>query len=192
MIKKFNEFNKVDENIELAQPKVKPSTPVIKPGTKPSRPSPYRKDRPSVVPRPKATAEDLADKFLNITKNDKDVKSLLKEKYLKKESINENTTNLFEKLSEDKFETDEDGKVTLNVTISNLDSSTAEDFLKMFKFMQWCGMVGAGRSFKAYFDGDGHFRPNIKVKGIDLNKDVNFSDNDNEWEGDELDLDFGA
>ena len=101
-------------------------------------------------------------------------------------------SQIFEKISEEKFKTDKDGRITLNVTIDNLDSSTAEDFLKMFKFMEWCGSVGAGRSFKAYFDGDGHFRPKIKVEGFDLNKDVNFSDNDDEWEGDELDLGFGA
>lgn len=89
MIKKFNDFNKVEENVELAQPMVKPATPTTKPITRPGRPSPYRKDRPSVVPKPKATAEDLSNKFLNLTKADKDVKSFLKEKYLKKEGLNE-------------------------------------------------------------------------------------------------------
>lgn len=93
MIKKFNEFNKVDENVELAQPAVKPATPVTKPSVRPGRPSPYRKDRPSVVPKPKASAENLADKFLKLTKNDKSVKSFLKEKYFKKESLNERITD---------------------------------------------------------------------------------------------------
>ena len=58
MIKKI-----VRESIELAAP----AKPTVKPGTKPgtkSPPSPIRKDRPSVTPGPKATAEDVAKKFL--------------------------------------------------------------------------------------------------------------------------------
>jgi hypothetical protein len=84
----------------------------------------------------------------------------------------------------------EDDKVTLNVTISNIDKSTAEDFLKMFAFMQWCGSVGSSNSFKAFFDGDGHFRPRIKVEGHDLNE-INF---DSKWNSSEdtVTLDFGA
>jgi hypothetical protein len=83
-----------------------------------------------------------------------------------------------------------DNRVTLNVTIKNLDKSTAADFVKMFAFMEWCGSVGAGRSFKAYFDGDGHFRPDIKIEGHDLNE-VDFSSNWNSNE-DTVTLDFGA
>jgi hypothetical protein len=85
----------------------------------------------------------------------------------------------------------EDGTVTLNVTISNIDQSTADDFLKMFAFMHWCGAVGSGRNFKAYFDGDGHFRPKIKVEGIDL-KDVDLTGDYDDEKDDTLDLDFGA
>ena len=84
-----------------------------------------------------------------------------------------------------------DEMVTLNVTISNIDKSTADDFLKMFAFMEWCGNVGAGRTFRGYFDGDGHFRPKINVEGVDLKK-VDFGP---EPEGDaeiDLDLGFGA
>jgi hypothetical protein len=84
-----------------------------------------------------------------------------------------------------------DEMITLNVTISNIDKSTADDFLKMFAFMEWCGNVGSGRSFKAYFDGDGHFRPNIKVEGIDL-KNVDLSGDYDDEKNDTLDLDFGA
>ena len=83
-----------------------------------------------------------------------------------------------------------DDTVTLNVKIENVDKSTAEDFLKMFAFMQWTGMVGAGRSFEAYFDGDGHFRPKIKVEGHNL-EDIDFSKNWNKNE-DTVSLDFGA
>ena len=83
-----------------------------------------------------------------------------------------------------------DDNVTLNVTITNLDQSTADDFLKMFAFMEWCGSVGTGRTMRAYFDGDGHFRPSIKVEGVDLKKiELNISDEDKKID---LDLGFGS
>lgn len=85
---------------------------------------------------------------------------------------------------------DESSEVTLNVKISRLDKSTAEDFLKMFAFMEWTGAVGASREFKAYFDGDGHFRPRIKVEGYNLN-DIDFGKDKAEY-GDGISLDFGA
>jgi len=53
-----------------------PAKPTIKPGTKPTPqkpPSPIRRDRPSVTPKPKAkrrmaTAEDVAKRFLSLIK----------------------------------------------------------------------------------------------------------------------------
>lgn len=84
-----------------------------------------------------------------------------------------------------------DEQVTLNVTISNIDKSTADDFLKMFAFMQWTGAVGASREFKAFFDGDGHFRPKIKVEGIDL-KDVDLASDYDDDKDEKLELGFGA
>jgi hypothetical protein len=95
------------------------------------------------------------------------------------------------KVFEDFLTEAEDGTVTLNVTISNIDQETANDFLKMFAFMEWCGAVGSGRSFKAYFDGDGHFRPKITVEGIDL-KDVDLTGDYDDEKDDTLDLGFGA
>jgi hypothetical protein len=81
-------------------------------------------------------------------------------------------------------------KVTLNVKITNLDKSTAEDFLKMFAFMEYCGAVGTSRTMRAFFDGDGHFRPKIEVEGTDLKKiDLGLEDRDKEID---LDLGFGA
>jgi len=81
-IKSFDEFLK--EGVELAEPAVKPRTkPTTTPTKQPGKPSPYRKDKPSVVPGPKATAESVAEKFLDLTKNNKEIKSLLKEKYKK-------------------------------------------------------------------------------------------------------------
>jgi hypothetical protein len=85
----------------------------------------------------------------------------------------------------------DDDSVTLNITISNLDKSTADDFLKMFAFMEWTGKVGAGREFKAYFDGDGHFRPSIKVDGYNL-EDIDLSKDWNDETDDGLELNFGA
>jgi hypothetical protein len=83
-----------------------------------------------------------------------------------------------------------DDKVTLNVTISNIDQSTADDFLKMFAFMEFCGAVGTARTFRGFCDGDGHFRPSIKVEGVDL-KDIELGMTDEDKKID-LDLDFGA
>ena len=84
----------------------------------------------------------------------------------------------------------EEDKVTLNVTISNIDQETADDFLKMFAFMEYCGNVGTARTMRGFFDGDGHFRPSIKVEGVDLKKiDLNLDDKDREID---LDLGFGA
>jgi len=97
----------------------------------------------------------------------------------------------FVKLFEQHINEAEGDGVTLNVTISNIDQETAEDFLKMFAFMEWTGAVGTGRSFKAYFDGDGHFRPKIKVEGHDL-KSVDFGKDWDEDNDDTLDLGFGA
>jgi hypothetical protein len=83
-----------------------------------------------------------------------------------------------------------DEKVTLNVTISNIDQSTADDFLKMFAFMEYVGIVGTARTFRGFCDGDGHFRPDIKVEGVDLKEiDLGLTDEDKKID---LDLDFGA
>ncbi len=95
------------------------------------------------------------------------------------------------KLFEEQLNEAQEDKVTLNVTISNIDQETAQDFLKMFSFMNWTGVVGASRSFKAFFDGDGHFRPKIEVEGYDLKK-VDFSKDYDDDTDDSLELGFGA
>lgn len=87
-IKKFEEYNKPennsDENIKEgyteAEPIVAPDT-ITKPKKK-SKPSPIRRDKPSVAPGPKAV-EKLANRFLNLTKNDESVKEILRKKYNK-------------------------------------------------------------------------------------------------------------
>jgi hypothetical protein len=83
-IKTFDDF--IKEGAETAEPAIKPRTrptTTPTPTKQPSRPSPYRKNKPSVVPTPKATAEDVAEKFLSITKNNTEIQSLLKNKYKK-------------------------------------------------------------------------------------------------------------
>jgi hypothetical protein len=93
------------------------------------------------------------------------------------------------KVFEDFLTEAEDGKVTLNVTISNIDQETANDFLRMFSFMEWCGNVGTARTMRAFFDGDGNFRPKIKVEGHDLK---NIKEEPSEDKEIDLDLGFGA
>lgn len=77
-IKNYKNFLKENTAEPMVKPKTKPET---APQKTPSRPNPFRKDKPSVSPKPKATAEELADKFLNMTKGDNDIQELLKNKY---------------------------------------------------------------------------------------------------------------
>ena len=71
-LKKFETFT-------AAEPEVKPTTkPKTKPVTTPSRPSPIRRDKPSVEPAPKASAEEVADKFIALmNKSGEDIKKYI-------------------------------------------------------------------------------------------------------------------
>ncbi len=58
------------ESYSAAEPITKPAEPITTPKTRPSRPSPIRRDRPSVEPAPKAkkklkmaTAEDVIQRY---------------------------------------------------------------------------------------------------------------------------------
>jgi hypothetical protein len=75
-IKKFESF--INEEAEPKTAPSKPSTspepgikePGTKPSTRPNRPSPIRRDKPAVTPKPKlvkATEEDIIEKFANLT-----------------------------------------------------------------------------------------------------------------------------
>jgi len=78
-----SEFKNTELSEGVAYPTVKPT---VKPGIKqnPGKASPLRRDRPSVVPGPKAITElDIANKFLNLTKNNNNIIQLLKRKYNK-------------------------------------------------------------------------------------------------------------
>lgn len=80
-IKKFNEYFKIEEG--MYEPVVKP-TPVITPSRPTKKPSPIRRDKPSVEPGPKAVTDtDLANKFLNLTSDNKSVQKMLAKKYNK-------------------------------------------------------------------------------------------------------------
>ncbi len=60
------------ESFAAAEPAIKPTvTPGTKPTTtpKPNRPSPIRRDKPSVEPAPKATAEDVVKRFIALLKD---------------------------------------------------------------------------------------------------------------------------
>ncbi len=59
------EFKKIVRENLAAEPRVKPTT---KPTTTPApgAPSPIRRNKPSVTPGPKASAEDVAKKFLGL------------------------------------------------------------------------------------------------------------------------------
>ena len=83
-IKKYKEMAKklvreslvepeVEDEVKLAQPQPSKPAPTKeptihpgKPGTKPSHPSPIRRERPSVTPGPKATADDVAKKYMKL------------------------------------------------------------------------------------------------------------------------------
>jgi hypothetical protein len=77
-IKKFELFK--EELVSGAEPKTAPTTkpaqPGTKPGQRPGRPSPIRRDKPSVSPAPKAekekqlptaNIEDVIEKFAKLT-----------------------------------------------------------------------------------------------------------------------------
>lgn len=75
IVKKYINF--INEDVEV-MPDIKPKT---KPKTAPSRPSPLRRNKPAVDTPPKATAEELANKYLGMTKDNSDIQDLLKNKY---------------------------------------------------------------------------------------------------------------
>jgi hypothetical protein len=93
---KIEEFLATKPQTAPSQPTTKPGTapsqPTTKPGTAPatrpiypSRPSPIRRDQPSVEPEPKAKAADVVDRFMmELKKANAPIKfniSKLKQKY---------------------------------------------------------------------------------------------------------------
>jgi len=68
-------FTKIEEFLTAAQPATKPAGPTIKPGTPPkqvpNKPSPVRRDKPSVEPAPKAKASEVVERFMKELKASK-------------------------------------------------------------------------------------------------------------------------
>lgn len=59
-LKKFERFTSAEPEVS---PVVKPTT---TPSIKPGKPSPFRRIKPSVEPAPKASAEDVAKRFVSL------------------------------------------------------------------------------------------------------------------------------
>jgi hypothetical protein len=64
-IKKYQRFVEELTATSPARPDVKPDV-TEKPGTAPSKPSPFRIDKPSTEPGTKASAEDVAKRFISM------------------------------------------------------------------------------------------------------------------------------
>jgi hypothetical protein len=64
-IKKYQRFVEEFTATAPARPDVKPDV-TEKPKTAPSKPSPFRRDKPSTEPGTKASAEDVAERFIQM------------------------------------------------------------------------------------------------------------------------------
>ena len=65
--KKLVKESLLEDEVFAAEPATKPTVkPGVKPTTRPGRPSPIRRDKPSVTPKPKASVEDVVEKFLRL------------------------------------------------------------------------------------------------------------------------------
>jgi hypothetical protein len=67
-------------------------------------------------------------------------------------------------------EAHEEKLVTLEIEISNLQPYQAQELKNLLYAMDLAGSLGSSRSFKVYVDGDGGFRPNVKIDGEDKKK----------------------
>ena len=52
----------------------------------------------------------------------------------------------------------------LVITLENVNQSDAIALMKMFKFMQYVGNIGASRMCSFFADGDGSFRPKVSFE----------------------------
>jgi len=79
-------------------------------------------------------------------------------------------------------------KITLQIEISNLDASFAQEFKNLLFAMDLAGNLGCSREFKVFVDGDGAFRPIVKIDGVDK-KNFEFGSNVN-FDKDKLTFSF--
>ena len=86
-IKKFEKFleaSAAEPQVDPGKTKVKPDVKPGKPLTRPQKPDPFRRDKPSVEPDPKAgskkaSAEEVAERFIDLmVKGNEDVKKYAK------------------------------------------------------------------------------------------------------------------
>lgn len=88
-------------------------------------------------------------------------------------------------------------KVKLTVEIENIDKAQAIALEDMFRTWVALGSMGGSRWTAFFADGDGNFRPKIKVNGQDAQYapddviDDNFRKN-YIWDGDEYRIDFDS
>ena len=78
-IKKFTKFK---ESVMTEEPVVKPDRTKTQPKTRPQRPTPFPTKRPSEhdLPSPKATQDDVIDKFIQLAiENEIDMKKYIKQ-----------------------------------------------------------------------------------------------------------------
>lgn len=64
-IKKYQRFVEEITATAPVRPDVKPGT-IEKPSTTPTKPTPFRRDKPSTEPGTKASAEDVAERFISM------------------------------------------------------------------------------------------------------------------------------
>ena len=74
-MKKLLEFTEFNESEVVANDKPPVKTPTrTKPGTKPARPTPIRRQKPGYDPKPMATVEDVFDRYQKLMKAKQDKK----------------------------------------------------------------------------------------------------------------------
>lgn len=79
----------------------------------------------------------------------------------------------------------------LNVEIDNLTDAQAIALEDFFRTMVWCGNIGTSRWTSFFSDGDGNFRPKIKVNGEDP-KFTELIEREKLWVDNEYRIDFDA
>ena len=83
---------------------------------------------------------------------------------------------------------------TINVEISNITEAQAIALDDMFRTWMSLGDMGASRWTCFYADGDGNFRPKIKVDGRDAEYAEEITDDLRKvlWENDEYRIDYDS
>jgi hypothetical protein len=59
-------------------------------------------------------------------------------------------------------------KFHIIVDINNVTAEQAQEFRRLFAWMNYCGMAGCSRSAKVVYDGDGNARARISINGEEV------------------------